>query len=70
MTVKRFSGKTSIITGGESGIGRSTAVLMAEEGANVYLTDIRNFLKTLLVISNWGFLAARVMSARKQFFNS
>ncbi|MDB4638025.1 MAG: SDR family NAD(P)-dependent oxidoreductase [Planctomycetaceae bacterium] len=41
MTVKRFSGKTSIITGGESGIGRSTAVLMAEEGANVYLTDIR-----------------------------
>lgn len=35
-----FKGKTIAITGGGSGIGRSTAVIFAREGANVICSDI------------------------------
>ena len=36
-----FAGKTIIITGAASGIGRATAAIFAREGAKVAVTDVR-----------------------------
>ena len=36
---KKLEGETAIITGGGSGIGQSTAVRFASEGANVLVVD-------------------------------
>lgn len=38
----RVDGKIAIVTGGGLGIGRATAVLLAEEGAQVAATDIND----------------------------
>jgi len=35
-----FAGKTIIITGAASGIGRATALIFARKGANVVCTDL------------------------------
>ena len=39
--MNRVEGKTAIITGGGSGIGGASSELLAAEGANVVVTDIR-----------------------------
>ena len=38
----RLQGKTAIVTGGTTGIGRASAVLFAREGAEVVITDWRD----------------------------
>jgi 2-keto-3-deoxy-L-fuconate dehydrogenase len=40
----RLKGKTALVTSAAQGIGRSTAIAMAREGAKVYATDIREDL--------------------------
>ena len=39
---ERVVGKVAIVTGGASGIGRASAVRLAEEGATVVVTDIQD----------------------------
>jgi len=41
---KQLYGKTAIVTGSTSGIGRATAILFAQEGANVVVTGRREEL--------------------------
>ena len=40
MMAQEFEGKTVLITGGGSGIGRAAACLFAEAGANIVISDI------------------------------
>ena len=40
MTMERFSGRHALVTGGASGIGRCTALRLAEEGAAVVAVDV------------------------------
>lgn len=38
--MKRFEGKTAVITGAASGFGKAASVILAKEGANVVMADI------------------------------
>jgi 2-keto-3-deoxy-L-fuconate dehydrogenase len=44
----RLKGKTALVTSAAQGIGRSSAIAMAREGAKVYATDIREDLLAAL----------------------
>ena len=41
--MKRFEGKTALITGAARGIGRGIALCLAREGANIVVNDCANF---------------------------
>ena len=42
--MSRFTGKTAIVTGGASGIGRATSLRIAAEGGNVVVADVQDTL--------------------------
>ena len=53
----RLEGKTALITGGDSGIGRAVSVLFAREGANiaiVYLEEDRDAADTKALVEEEG----------------
>ncbi|MBU8905811.1 SDR family oxidoreductase [Desertibacillus haloalkaliphilus] len=53
----KLTGKTAIISGGDSGIGRAVAILFAKEGANVviaYLNEHRDAFETKQRIEQLG----------------
>jgi NAD(P)-dependent dehydrogenase (short-subunit alcohol dehydrogenase family) len=41
-TARRLAGKTAIVTGGGSGMGRATSVLFAREGASLVVADVND----------------------------
>jgi len=56
--VDRFTGRTAVITGGGSGIGRATAQRLASEGANVVVVDM-NLEAAQVVADEVGGLAVQ-----------
>ncbi len=52
----RFEGKTALVTGGSSGIGRATAIAFAREGATVVIGDVesKGSLETVHLIEESG----------------
>jgi NAD(P)-dependent dehydrogenase (short-subunit alcohol dehydrogenase family) len=57
MSAKRLVGKTALITGGDSGIGRAVAIAFAKEGADVailYLNEHKDAQETLKRVEQIG----------------
>lgn len=52
--MKRFEKKVAFITGGNSGIGKAVAILMAREGAHIVIADLKENQETLEKIRKEG----------------
>ncbi|WP_413513193.1 SDR family NAD(P)-dependent oxidoreductase [Myroides odoratus] len=52
--MKRFEKKVAFITGGNSGIGKAVAILMAREGAHIVIADLKENQETLEEIRKEG----------------
>ncbi|WP_028967937.1 SDR family NAD(P)-dependent oxidoreductase [Sphingomonas phyllosphaerae] len=61
---KLLEGRTAIITGGSRGIGKATAILFAEEGANVVVTgrNHETLEETVAAVRNAGGTALSVVA--------
>lgn len=46
MTKDNFENRTAVVTGGADGIGRATALLLAERGATVFVGDVKSLPET------------------------
>ncbi|HEU0045736.1 SDR family NAD(P)-dependent oxidoreductase [Sphingomonas sp.] len=55
----RFEGKRAVVTGAASGIGRATALRLADEGAEVFVGDIDRAGGEALVVEAGGRIAFR-----------
>ena len=56
----RFGGRTAVVTGAGSGIGRETAMSFAAEGATVVVADIAGGAETVAAITAAGLSALSV----------
>lgn len=67
--MKRFENKVAFITGGNSGIGKAVAVLMAREGAKIVIADLKENKETLEEVLKEGtdvrFIACDVSKAEE-----
>ncbi|OQV09818.1 hypothetical protein CLAIMM_13901, partial [Cladophialophora immunda] len=54
MSYSDLKAKTFIVTGAASGMGRKTANLLAQQGANLALLDLRAPDATLAEVEAWG----------------
>ena len=50
----RLEGKVAVITGGASGIGRATAELYADEGANIVIADLQDGAGSVAAVRERG----------------
>ena len=62
----RLSGKSAVVTGGASGIGKAIAQLFLEEGAQVVIADINGVLleKTAKELAGFGPVSSIVADVR------
>ena len=49
-----FSGRTAVVTGGASGIGRATALKLAQRGAKVFVGDLAPLSENQPLFEPWG----------------
>lgn len=66
---EKLKGKTALITGGDSGIGRAVAVAFAKEGANIaiaYLDEHDDADETAKAVESYGSKCPEIRYRRQQ----